>query len=131
MKMNADEMTAYVDIRFPVCRTGAEIIQKMQETLSPVKCEALLYDEPHHTDENSEFVQTLLHVYESVTGLKGKCLAIGGGTYLHHIEGGVAFGATFPDTDVHMHGADEFIKLNHLLLDAEMMALAITELCGE
>ncbi|MDE6005305.1 MAG: hypothetical protein K2G88_07975 [Oscillospiraceae bacterium] len=65
------------------------------------------------------------------TGLKGKCLAIGGGTYVHHIEGGVAFGATFPETDVHMHGADEFIKLKHFMLDAEMMALAITELCGK
>ena len=131
MKMNADEMTAYVDIRFPVCCTGAEIIQKMQKALSPVKCEALMCDEPHHTDENSNFVQTLLKVYENVTGLKGECLAIGGGTYVHHIEGGVAFGATFPDTDVHMHGAEEFIKLKHFMLDAEMMALAMTELCAD
>ena len=131
MKMNADEMTAYVDIRFPVCCTGAEIIQKMQESLSPVKCEALMCDEPHHTDENSNFVQTLLKVYENITGLKGECLAIGGGTYVHHIEGGVAFGATFPETDVHMHGAEEFIKLKHFMLDAEMMALAMTELCAD
>ena len=131
MKMNTREMTAYVDIRFPVCCQGAEIIAQVQKALAPVNVAVLICDEPHYTDENSEFVQTLLHVYESVTGLKGKCLAIGGGTYVHHIEGGVAFGATFPDTDVHMHGADEFIKLNHLLLDAEMMALAITELCGE
>ncbi|MBR4319982.1 MAG: M20/M25/M40 family metallo-hydrolase, partial [Oscillospiraceae bacterium] len=131
MKMNETEMTAYVDIRFPVCCTGAEIIQKMQEALSPIKCEALICDEPHHTDKNSKFVQTLLKVYENVTGLKGECLAIGGGTYVHHIEGGVAFGATFPDTDVHMHGAEEFIKLKHFMLDAEMMALAMTELCAD
>ncbi len=131
MQMNAGEMTAYVDIRFPVCCTGAEIVKKLQESLAPVNIEVLICDEPHHTDENSEFVQTLLRIYENTTGLKGECLAIGGGTYVHHIEGGVAFGATFPDTDVHMHGADEFIKLEHLMLDAEMMALAMTELCGE
>ena len=130
MEMDANKLTAYNDIRFPVCCTGAELIKKMQETLSPVTCEAILCDEPHHTDENSDFVQTLLKIYENTTGLKGECLAIGGGTYVHHIEGGVAFGATFPDTDVHMHGADEFSKLKHLLLDAEMMALAMTELCG-
>jgi len=131
MQMNKKEMTAYIDIRFPVCCTGQEIITKMQKVLSPVKCEVIMCDEPHHTDENSVFVQTLLKIYEHVTGLKGKCLAIGGGTYVHHIEGGVAFGATFPDTDVHMHGADEFIKLNHLMLDAEMIALSMTELCAE
>lgn len=130
MQMNSTEMTAYMDIRFPVCCTGAEIVKKMQDVLAPVNTEVLLCDEPHHTDENSPFVQTLLNVYESVTGNKGECLAIGGGTYVHHIEGGVAFGATFPDTDVHMHGAEEFIKLEHFLLDAEMTALAITELCG-
>ncbi|MBE6876854.1 MAG: M20 family metallopeptidase [Ruminococcus sp.] len=131
MQMDKNQLTAYADIRFPVCCTGAEIISRMQKTLAPVTVEAILCDEPHHTDENSPFVQTLLNVYESVTGNKGECLAIGGGTYVHHIEGGVAFGATFPDTDVHMHGAEEFIKLEHFLLDAEMMALAITELCAE
>lgn len=131
MEMNAEKAVIYNDIRFPVCCTGAEIIRKMQKNLSPISCEAVICDEPHHTEENSDFVQTLLKIYENTTGLKGECLAIGGGTYVHHIEGGVAFGANFPDTDVHMHGADEFIKLSHLMLDAEMMALAMTELCGE
>ncbi|MBR1556046.1 MAG: Sapep family Mn(2+)-dependent dipeptidase, partial [Oscillospiraceae bacterium] len=61
MKMNLTEMTAYVDIRFPVCCTGSEIISTMQKALAPVNAEALLCDEPHHTDENSPFVQTLLN----------------------------------------------------------------------
>ncbi|MEE5992358.1 MAG: Sapep family Mn(2+)-dependent dipeptidase [Oscillospiraceae bacterium] len=130
MEMDATKLTAYNDIRFPVCCHGENIVAKMKEMLSPIACEAILCDEPHYTDENSPFVQTLLKVYETVTGNEGECLAIGGGTYVHHIEGGVAFGATFPDTDVHMHGADEFIIREHLLMDAEMIALAITELCG-
>ena len=129
--MNDKGFTAYHDIRFPVCCDSSEIIRKIREKLEFIQLEVILCDEPHHTDEHSEFVQTLLNIYEKTTGLKGECLAIGGGTYVHHIKGGVAFGATFPDTDVHMHGADEFIKLSHLMLDAEMMALAMTELCGE
>ena len=129
--MTTEHVTVWNDIRFPVCCTGSDIIQNMKQVLAPLTCESIMCDEPHHTDENSEFVQTLLHIYEHVTGLKGECLAIGGGTYVHHIEGGVAFGATFPGTDVHMHGADEFIKLEHLMLDAEMMALAMTALCAE
>lgn len=124
------KFTAYHDIRFPVCCDSQKMIEKIREKIAPIQLEVVLCDEPHHTDENSPFVRTLLNIYEHVTGLKGECLAIGGGTYVHHIEGGVAFGATFPDTDVHMHGADEFIKLSHLMLDAEMIALAMTELCG-
>ncbi|MBR3630571.1 MAG: Sapep family Mn(2+)-dependent dipeptidase, partial [Oscillospiraceae bacterium] len=129
MEMNEKGMTAWNDIRFPVCCTGAALVQAMQAVL-PVDAEAVICDEPHHTDENSDFVQALLRVYEEVTGNPGECLAIGGGTYVHHIEGGVAFGATFPGEDIHMHGAEEYIRKQHLLLDAEMMALAVTELCG-
>ncbi len=130
LHMNETEMTANNDVRFPVCCTGESVIRGMQEALAPISCEALLCDEPHHTDENSPFVQTLLRVYEEVTGDPGKCLAIGGGTYVHHVEGGVAFGVNFPGGDVHMHGAEEFIERRHLLLDALMMALAVTQLCA-
>ncbi|MBQ8927185.1 MAG: Sapep family Mn(2+)-dependent dipeptidase [Oscillospiraceae bacterium] len=130
MELSNTDFTAHVDIRFPVCCTGAEVTQGMQRALSPLDCEVLMCDEPHDTDENSPFVRTLLRVYEVVTGEEGHCLAIGGGTYVHHIEGGVAFGCEFPGTDIRMHGADEFIPLPHLMLDAQMMALAVTELCG-
>jgi len=36
-----------------------------------------------------------------------KPLAIGGGTYVHDIEGGVAFGAEFSGEVNNMHGANE------------------------
>ena len=130
MELTAQGFTAHTDIRFPVCCTGEQVVQGMQRALRPFVCEPVLCDEPHDTDENSPFVRTLLRVYEAVTGQEGYCLAIGGGTYVHHIEGGVAFGCEFPGTDVRMHGADEFIALPHLMLDAQMMALAVTELCG-
>ena len=80
--------------------------------------------------ENSTFVQTLLKTYERVTGEKGKCIAIGGGTYVHEIEGGVAFGAEFPGKDYHMHSPDEFITVDELLKTAELMAEAIVGICG-
>lgn len=130
MEMDEKGMTCWNDIRFPVCTTGDAVVAQMRSVLSPIEAEPVICDEPHHTDEQSPFVQSLLRVYEHVTGEPGKCLAIGGGTYVHHIEGGVAFGATFPGEDIHMHGAEEYIRLEHLLLDAEMMALAIAELLG-
>ena len=121
-----------IDIRFPLDRTKAEISEMICEKLREAgfeidSCEGV---EPHCTDENSTFVQTLLKTYERVTGDKGRCIAIGGGTYVHGIEGGVAFGAEFPGEDGHMHSPDEFITLDNLLRNAEIMAEAMAELCS-
>ena len=57
---------------------------------------------------------------------------MGGGTYVHEVEGGVAFGILMPGEEpVPTHGADEYILLRHLLLNARMFAQAMLELCGE
>lgn len=85
---------------------------------------------PHVVPSDSEFVRTLLASYEEVTGLKGECMAIGGGTYVHDIENGVAFGAVLPGVDTHMHGADEFIDISNLIIATKVYAEAILRLCG-
>lgn len=120
-----------VDIRFPLDRKKAEISRIICDKLTEAgfeidSCEGV---EPHRTDENSEFVQTLLRVYERVTGDVGRCIAIGGGTYVHDIDGGVAFGAEFPGRNNNMHSPDEYITTEELLQNAEIMAEAMAELC--
>ena len=75
------------------------------------------------------FVQTLLRVYEEYTGRKGSCQSMGGGTYVHHLKNGVAFGAAMPETDNRMHGADEFAVLDELLTSAKIFAQVIVDLC--
>ena len=72
-------------------------------------------------DENSEFIRTLLSVYTELTNKNGHCIAIGGGTYVHNVDGGVAFGAEFPGTESRMH--------EHLTLSAKIYAEAILRLC--
>lgn len=121
------------DIRFPVSENCDSIINKIRNLFSKyeIDMEILLKDEPHYTDENSSFIKSLLKVYEDITGFKGECIAIGGGTYVHNINGGVAFGAEFPDEDNNMHGADEHIKTESFLLNAKIIANAIIEICGE
>lgn len=86
---------------------------------------------PHAVPGDSDFVQTLLSAYEDVTGLKGECLAIGGGTYVHELKNGVAFGAVLPDIDTRMHGADEFMPISNLVTAAKVFAEAVIRLCGE
>ena len=84
----------------------------------------------HAVDGDSEFIRTLLSCYETVTGRPGACMAVGGGTYVHELKNGVAFGAVGETTDTHMHGADEFMLISELKDAAVIYALAIARLCG-
>ncbi|MCH5203554.1 MAG: Sapep family Mn(2+)-dependent dipeptidase [Oscillospiraceae bacterium] len=125
--MTRTSAVGHFDIRFPTCMTLSEVEDKCREVFSENNFgfEVTLGDEPHIVSENSEFVRGLLEVYEEVEGERGYCVAIGGGTYVHDIEGGVAFGAERGDTDYHMHGDNEFITADELLKDAVLFAKVI------
>lgn len=69
-------------------------------------------------------------MYSEQTGLEPYCIAIGGGTYVHHIEGGVTFGCQFPGAEARMQAPDEYVELDELVLNARIFAHAIIELCG-
>ena len=130
--MENGECSGCIDIRFPTCMTLGEVSGKVNEALlgAGFTDSGLEGSEPHIVDDNSEFVRKLLRVYERCEGEKGCCIAIGGGTYVHNIPGGVAFGVERGDTDYHMHGANEFITVDELLKDAVIYAEAIAEICG-
>ena len=68
---------------------------------------------PHCVPGDSDFVKTLLSSYERYTGVKGQPMSTGGGTYVHNLERGVAFGCGMEGVDNHMHGDDEFWRLTH------------------
>ena len=84
----------------------------------------------HHVPAESPFIQTLLSCYEKFTGKKGHCVSIGGGTYVHHLKNGVAFGCEEIGVDNHMHGDDEFVIVDQLVLAAKIFAEAIARICG-
>ena len=121
-----------IDIRYPVTAKLEEVVGGLTSALerSGVRYVKNMEEEPHYVPEDSEFVQKLLRVYEQVEGEPGRCIAIGGGTYVHTVDGGVAFGAERGDTDYHMHGNDEFITEDELLKDAVLFACAIADICG-
>ena len=85
---------------------------------------------PHYTPADTPLVTTLLKCYEQYSGRKGECLAIGGGTYVHDIPGGVAFGCAMPGFNGNMHGADEHTCIADQLTAAKIFAQAIIDLCG-
>lgn len=120
------------DARCPVCSTDMSVKKPSDEVFEKAGFD--LADDSrlrpaHVVDENSPLVKEALKVYEDVTGLRGECLAIGGGTYVHGIPGGIAFGIEFPGKDYRLHGADEFADIGEMLLTAKMYAQIIIDLC--
>lgn len=132
ISVGKEELKASFDTRLSIVSTKEETVNVLKNTFegNGFDIDKMDYVLPHHVDENSEFVQTLLSVYEEFTGTKGYALSTGGGTYVHDLERGVAFGCEMEGIDNNMHGNDEFITLNQLLLSAKIFAQAIIKLCA-
>ncbi len=122
-----------VDIRFPVSDRFDLIVDLLTEALAKEggKLTKKSGVEPHMVPNDSRLVQTLLAAYEAETGLKGEPMAIGGGTYVHKIEGGVAFGPMFLGKDYHMHGPNEFVSQTEWLQSGRIYANAIWRLTAQ
>lgn len=126
-------LTAQFDSRCPICASEEnmkQVVARQCETAG-LRLEDTPMRPPHHVPADSPFIQTLLDAYIKYTGdTDAKPLAIGGGTYCHEIENGVAFGCTMPGTDNRMHGNDEFAVVDELLASVKIFAEAIIGLCG-
>ncbi len=120
------------DSRCPLCSNEENTLQAVKRTMA--ECGLCVHTDsmipPHHVPGDSAFVKALLCAYECYTGQKGECLSLGGLTYVHELKNGVAFGASMPGTENHMHGPDEFAEISELLTSAKMFAQVIVTLCG-
>lgn len=133
-QLTFDENTLWggCDCRVPLCADDDNCRKIFEAKLAPLGFAMAGEMLPgHYTPAEGEFIQTLLRNYELYTGKKGYCYSMGGGTYVHHIPGGVAFGTEPPDFDTRMHGANERIPLDELLRCTEIYAGVIASLCGE
>lgn len=131
LEVDETHLQAYFDSRCPICCTHDSTVTPAIEFLARHGLEMQDYPmrAPHHVPGDSDFVKTLLAAYTDVTGIPGVCKAIGGGTYVHHLEHGVAFGIDNEGVDTHMHGDDEFVVLENLFNACKIYALAIADLC--
>ena len=132
LTISEDSLSGQFDSRCPICSNEENTLKAAKASMEAegFSFQTEKMNPPHHVDGNSEFVKTLLKSYEIYTGRKGECIAIGGGTYVHHLKNGVAFGACMPETENHMHGPDEFAVIDELLTSAKIFAQVIVELCG-
>ncbi|MCE5207942.1 MAG: Sapep family Mn(2+)-dependent dipeptidase [Chloroflexi bacterium] len=123
--------TGRFDSRVPICATKEnchDVIEAKFNKLG-IKMEGQQHPS-HHTPCDSPFVQTLLAIYEKYTGNKGGCESMGGGTYVHDIEGGVAFGAMMPGFEPNMHGANEHVSIKDMITAAKIFTQVIIDICS-
>lgn len=131
LELDETGFRAAFDVRAPLCATEENTRCHVEQVIQAAGWDCSGEMEPAHAvDGDSDFIRTLLRSYERYSGRKGYCMAIGGGTYVHDIPGGVAFGPGEIGFDSNCHGANECAQLSQLMLCAEIYADVIAHLCG-
>ena len=129
--MEKEVLSLTINVRAPISVCDEDVYGAMRPVLEKYDIGVVksLYKPPLYYPADSEIVQTLLSVYREHTGdEKSQPLVIGGGTYAREMENAIAYGALYPgDPDV-MHEADEFIRIDRLILTSKIYADAIYRL---
>lgn len=131
LELNETGFWARFDSRDPICATTENTVDVVKRKMGALGwfCEGSL-SPAHYVDENSRFIQILNGTYAEFSGKQGYCQYTGGGTYVHGIPGGVAFGALDPDFEGRAHGANERASIAQLMLTAEIYAAVIARVCA-
>ena len=93
-----------------------------------ISVENMTHQKPLFFPAEHPLIKTLQKVYTEQTGLEAELLAIGGGTYAKEMPNIVAFGPIFPGEPDLDHQSNEYIKIEHLVMNAKIYAHAIFEL---
>lgn len=132
LRFTETDFSANFDARTPACADETDLVGMIASAFNKedVALTHSVISRCHHTPADDPFVQTLLKVYEEYKEEQGNCITMGGQTYVHEIPGGVAFGCKPPGVDNCIHGANEFIGIDQLIVSAKMFAHAIADICG-
>jgi len=131
LRFSEYEFSGNFDSRTPSCADDVDLVGMAKTALSKEGIDISYHEINvcHHTPEESPFVQKLLNLYEEYTGQRGECTSMGGLTYVHDIDGGVAFGVAMPGDDNRAHGVNEYIDKEQLITSAKMFTQAIIDMC--
>ncbi len=132
IRWSPERFEGQFDARTPICATKENCVDVTEAALSAhgIAMEGEL-DPAHNVPGDSDYVKMLLDTYTRYTGKPGYCRASGGGTYVHGIPNGVAFGGTPEGFESGLHGADEHIELSALITTAKIYTHVIATICGE
>ncbi len=131
LRLENGEWYATLDMRCPVTADQEKLRAEAEASLPGFAVAVMVRKQPHHVPADSELVTELLAAYEEETGLEGKPMSTGGGTYAKVLKQGVAFGALFPDEEDLAHQADEYADISRLMTAMKIYANAMVRLAAE
>jgi succinyl-diaminopimelate desuccinylase len=130
INLTEDKFTMALNLRYPVTYKYEDMMTPFEEKIKSIglKVENMIHQKPLFFPTDHPLIKTLQKVYSEQTGKEATLLAIGGGTYAKEMPNIVAFGPIFPGEPDLDHQANEYIKIEHLLLNAKIFAHSIYEL---
>ncbi len=130
LHLESGEWFGTLDFRCPIEADQDKLIREAKAHLPGIEVKVTTQKPPHHVPADSELVTSLLAAYEEESGLKGEAMSTGGGTYAKVLKQGVAFGAVFPGEEELAHLANEYERIDSLMLAAKIYANALVRLAG-
>lgn len=129
VSLSGHTLKAGLDIRYPMSLKPEQVKEKLEAGFNRF---AVSYPHSlgaHFVPEDSELITKLKEAYAEVTGEEAYCISIGGATYARAFENAVTFGPVFPGQPSVEHGPDEYIEIDVLIKNAQIIANAVIKLC--
>jgi len=119
-----------INIRYPVTKTAKDVYDTIRSKSSEAGIKVIEGNgqDPLYVPADNFMIKILQKVYENVTGQKADLISIPGGTYARAIKNAVAFGPLFPGNEEVSHEKDEYIEIEHLIMNTKIFAEVIYEL---
>ncbi len=123
------ELSVTVDIRYPATLSFEKVLEKINAW--GVEYEIKNHQAALFNDKNSDLIQTLVKVYNDVTGENAQPIAIGGGTYARVLKKGCAFGPAVKGEENTLHQPNEYVTFERIRLMSEIYYNALKEIATQ
>ncbi|WP_313339157.1 dipeptidase PepV [Sedimentibacter sp.] len=129
---NEKEIALDINMRYPVKKSYEDFIDTFKEKMESGKLQEVFirHKKSLYVSPDTEFIKKLQKVYEKYFGEKAELISIGGGTYAKTMNNIVAFGPIFKGQPMVEHKPDEYIEIDSLMKNVQIMAAAIRELAN-
>ena len=128
IRQEGDKIFVTCDIRYPATMKKEDVLAIVGRQGVPY---SVLHDQaPLYNDRDGKLIQTLLGVYNEVTGKNAQPIAIGGGTYARALKVGAAFGPEEEGEESTIHQPDEYITFEKIEKCFKIYKLALKILCS-
>lgn len=118
------------NLRYPVTAEPQVVLEKIESFAREMNGDFEVYDHltSLYLEKDHPFIETLLSVFNNITGEKETAQSMGGATYARALSAGVAYGAMFKHSPDTAHQKDEHVLVTDMVKAIEIYATAIYEL---